>query len=94
MSAIEAEVLLAALMPSAGLPFACQIAEDLHCSIGEETMKLMQAFFKELGLRKNLRSNLLLMWEVVEAAAHNSLLTRTLPPDQVSKGAKDFGKSI
>ena len=47
-----------------------------------------------MGLRKNLRSNLLLMWEVFEAAAHNSLLTRTLPPAQVSKGAKDFGKSV
>ena len=47
-----------------------------------------------MGLRKNLRSNLLLTWEVVEAAAHNSLLTRTLPPAQVSKGTKDFGKSV
>ena len=35
-----------------------------------------------MGLRKNLRSNLLLMWEVVEAAADNSFLTRTLPPGQ------------
>ena len=57
-------------------------------------MKLMQAFFKELGLRKNLRSDLLLIREVVKAAAHNSLLTRTLPPAQVYKGAKDFSKSV